>query len=76
MIYMRGIRAKDLLAVVDYIYSGEIKVNQEDLDGFLALAVELKLKGLAKAGTEDIPVDNVDDQRKRVGQETHRETRT
>ena len=68
MIYMRGIRAKDMLAIVDYIYSGETKIDQEDLDGFLDLAVELKLKGLAKAGTEDMTLDNDDDHAKRAGE--------
>ena len=46
MIYMRGLRAKDLIAVVDFIYHGEANIFQEDLDGFLALSGELQLKGL------------------------------
>ena len=46
MIYMRGIKAKDLAAIVDFIYHGEANVYQEDLDNFLALADELQLKGL------------------------------
>ena len=47
MVYMRGLKAKDLVAIVDFIYHGEANVCQEDLDGFLALAEELQLKGLA-----------------------------
>ena len=46
MIYMRGMKAKDLIAIVDFIYHGEANVYQEDLEGFLALAEELQLKGL------------------------------
>ena len=46
IIYMRGLKANDLLAVVDFIYHGEANIYQEDLDGFLTLADELKLKGL------------------------------
>ena len=46
MIYMRGLKAKDLMAIVDFIYLGEANIYQEDLDGFLALAEELQLKGL------------------------------
>ena len=46
MIYMRGVRAKDLVAIMDFIYQGETNIYQEDLDGFLALAEELQLKGL------------------------------
>ena len=47
MIYMRGLKAKDLLNVVDFIYHGEANIYQDDLDGFLALADELQLKGPA-----------------------------
>ena len=46
MIYMRGLKANDLVAIVDFIYYGEANIYQEDLDGFLALAEELQLKGL------------------------------
>ena len=52
MIYMRGLKAKDLVAIVDFIYHGEASVFQEDLDGFLALAEELQLKGLAGSQNE------------------------
>ena len=45
-IYMRGLKSKDLVAIVDFIYHGEAKIYQDDLDGFLALAKELQLKGL------------------------------
>ena len=47
MIYMRGLKANDLVAIVDFIYHGEASIYQEDLNGFLALAEELQLKGLA-----------------------------
>ena len=36
MIYMRGLKIKDLVAVLDFIYHGEANIYQEDLDGFLA----------------------------------------
>ena len=57
MIYMRGLKAKDMTAVVDFIYYGEVNIFQEDLDGFLALAEELKLKGLTATNeeTQEIP---------------------
>ena len=53
MIYMRGLKVKDLIAIVDFIYHGEANIYQEDLDGFLALAEELQLKGLARSKSED-----------------------
>ena len=52
MIYMRGLKAKDLEAIIDFIYQGEANIYQEDLETFLALAEELQLKGLAPSGDE------------------------
>ena len=49
MIYMRGLQARDLVAIVDFIYHGEANVCQEDLDRFLALAEDLQLKGLSRS---------------------------
>ena len=46
LIYMRGLKAKDLVAIVDFIYHGEANINEEDLVGFLALAEELQIEGL------------------------------
>ena len=42
---MRGLKSADLLAIVDFLYCGEAKVYQENLDYFLAIAEELQLKG-------------------------------
>ena len=47
MIYMRELKSDALVAIVDFLYFGEAKVNQESLDAFLGLAEELKLKGLS-----------------------------
>jgi len=46
LIYMRGLNPRDLTAVLDFIYHGEVNIAQEHLDGFLALAEEMHLKGL------------------------------
>ena len=46
LIYMRGVKSENLLAVVDFLYRGEASVYQENLDSFLAIAEELELKGL------------------------------
>ena len=47
LIYMKGIRSDNLMAMVEFFYKGEANVLQENLDTFLALAEELKLKGLS-----------------------------
>ena len=46
LIYMRGVRSEDLEAILDFVYCGEANVYQENLNSFLALAEELKLKGI------------------------------
>ena len=46
LVYMRGLSTEDLLAMVNFLYHGEANVDQENLDSFLALAEELRLKGL------------------------------
>ena len=42
---MRGIKAKDLAALVDFVYHGEANIYQDDLDNFLALAEDMQVKG-------------------------------
>ena len=51
---MRRLNAKDILAIIDFIYHGEVNIYQEDLDCFLGLADELQLKGLAGSGDRNI----------------------
>ena len=53
LIYMRGLKSKDLAAILDFLYFGEANVIQEGLDTFLALAGELKLKGLTGTSDDD-----------------------
>ena len=56
IVYMRGLRSEDIVAIMDFLYLGEANVFQENLDSFLALAEELKLKGLTgSAETEKEP---------------------
>ena len=59
MIFMRGVNSMNLSAVVDFIYYGEANINQRDLDEFLALATDLKLKGIEGSQTDTLdPVLN------------------
>jgi len=46
LIYIKGLKSKDLVAMIDFVYYGEANVYQENLDSFLAVAEELQLKGL------------------------------
>ena len=46
LLYMRGMKSEDLVAIIDFLYLGEANVHQDNLDSFLSIANELKLKGL------------------------------
>ena len=46
LIYMRGLKSDDLFSILDFLYSGEANVPQENLESFLAIAQELKVMGL------------------------------
>ena len=52
LIYMRGVKPENLMAMVDFFYHGEANVYQENLDSFFVLAEELQLKGLRGNQTE------------------------
>ena len=51
LIYMRGVKAKNLSYIVDFMYYGEVSIHQDELNNFLTLAEELKLKGLAETSS-------------------------
>ena len=51
LIYMRGINSEELVGIIDFLYYGEANIYQENLDTFLSLAGELKLKGLTGGGS-------------------------
>ena len=46
LIFMRGMKSDDLVAIIDFLYCGKANVYEENLDSFLATAEELQLEGL------------------------------
>ena len=55
LVYMRKVKSENLLAILDFLYNGKANLEQENLDAFLELAGELKLRGLAGASAD---IDN------------------
>ena len=51
VIFMRGVKSNQLTSIVDFLYKGEINIEQDKLDEFLALAEDLQLKGLTQTQT-------------------------
>jgi len=52
LLYLKGVKYIDLVAVLNFMYHGEVNVAQEELNSFLAVAEELKVKGLTQNGSE------------------------
>ena len=55
LIFMRGVLYETLVAMVDFLYLGEANVFQDHLDTFLAVAEELRLKGLTGKADDKEP---------------------
>ena len=47
-ILSQGVKLNNLQSVLDFMYNGEANVAQEELNSFLAVAEELKIKGLTE----------------------------
>nr|XP_040565431.1 longitudinals lacking protein, isoforms H/M/V-like isoform X10 [Lepeophtheirus salmonis] len=56
LIYLRGIGSSDLAAILDFMYNGEVNVAQEELNSFLSVAEDLRIKGLTQkpASSENV----------------------
>jgi hypothetical protein len=54
-LYLKGIKFTDLQYVLNFMYHGEVNVGQEELNSFLAVAEDLKIKGL----TQNLPKESV-----------------
>merc|ERR550519_1980867 len=46
MIYLSGIVYKDLIHLLNFMYQGEVIIVEDDIQSFLCVAKDLKLKGL------------------------------
>jgi len=54
VIYLRGIKYQDLQLIVQFIYLGQIKISQEDLQDFIDVSTDLEITGIA-----DVKQNNV-----------------
>merc|ERR1719154_379241 len=45
-VFMAGVNSKEMENILDYLYQGEVQVDQEDLLGFLSIGKKLKIHGL------------------------------
>jgi len=55
VLWLKGVKFSDLQAILTFMYNGEVNVAQDDLNSFLAVAEELKVKGLTSSNTDRPP---------------------
>jgi len=58
LLYLKGVKYQELVAVLNFMYHGEVNVAQEELNSFLAVAEELKVKGLTQNGSSSSSKSN------------------
>jgi len=49
LLYMKGVRFSDLQSILTFMYNGEVSLPQDDLNSFLDVAEDLKIKGLTSS---------------------------
>lgn len=54
IIILKDVRYSDLRALLDFMYKGEVAIDQDRLPGFLRLAESLKIRGLAEFCEENL----------------------
>merc|ERR1712192_36750 len=53
LVYLKGVKFSDLQSVLNFMYQGEVNVAQEELNSFLAVAEDLRVKGLTQNQSEN-----------------------
>jgi len=48
LLYLKGVKYTDLQSVLNFMYHGEVNIAQEELNSFLAVAEDLRVKGLTQ----------------------------
>ena len=81
LIYMRGVKSSHLKLLISYIYHGEVEVSRDDFKDFLAVAAELRVKGLTTDDTLDTSMEkqtnqNRDEKQQHLPEHTARHTST
>jgi len=55
LLYLKGVKYRELLSILNFMYVGEVNVAQEELNSFLTVAEDLKVKGLTQNNPDCSP---------------------
>eukprot|EP00092_Neocalanus_flemingeri_P031993 GFUD01034768.1.p1 GENE.GFUD01034768.1~~GFUD01034768.1.p1 ORF type:complete len:357 (-),score=74.77 GFUD01034768.1:161-1231(-) len=72
LLYLKGVKYKELLSILNFMYMGEVNIAQEELNSFLAVAEDLRVKGLTQnnADTTESKTTAKPERSKQVNQPT------
>jgi len=54
LLYLKGVKYNELLSVLNFMYMGEVNVAQEELNSFLTVAEDLRVKGLTQSNSKEV----------------------
>lgn len=77
VLYLKGVTYRDMEAVLTFMYHGEVNVAQDDLNSFLAVAEELRVKGLTQNNSgapSEPPKQSAPPARRRPSEDQHAPT--
>lgn len=55
---MNGVKFTNLKQIIEFMYHGEVKIAEEELESLLALAENFKVKGLSNVRNKKLAKDN------------------
>ena len=55
LLYLKGISFREIQSVLNFMYHGEANIAQDDLNSFLSVAEDLKVKGLTQGSNSETP---------------------
>jgi len=55
LLYLKGVKYTELLSVLNFMYMGEVNVAQDELNSFLSVAEDLRVKGLTQSNSTETP---------------------
>ena len=58
VLYLKGVKSKDMNSIMEFMYLGQTSVNKADLNTFLESAEDLKIEGLIQPGKASMSVSN------------------
>ena len=65
LLYLKGVKYTDIQAVLNFMYHGKVNIAQDELNSFLSVAEDLKVKGLTQNNSDpqDVIINTTEKQK-------------